>query len=266
MSMTSQVVTRGVPRAARKKLLVCIPAYNEAENIGTILDNLLQLPMKEKFDVLVVDDGSVDDTCTICEYKNVMVITHLYNMGYGATLKTAYRYAADNKYDYVIQMDADGQHDVKNIERLYSALTESGEFSPDIVIGSRFLQDSVSFHVPIHKRIVIAVFNIIIKLTTQDTITDPTSGLQGLNRHAFGYYSKFNNFAIDYPDANMIIQMAMNDFTINEVPAIMHARTKGESMHSGFYKPIKYMINMTLSVLGVCIRESSKAKKKKRAQ
>lgn len=260
--------------SVRKKLLICIPAYNEAENIGAVLDNILNLQMAGLFDILVIDDGSRDATRSVCESRNVMVITHIYNMGYGAALKTAYKYASDHDYEYIIQVDADGQHDAVNIERIYHKLTKegysptedssAGSSPPDIVIGSRFLQNSVSFHTPFYKKLVIWVFTMIIKMSTKNKITDPTSGLQGLTRRTFEFYSHFNQFAIDYPDANMIIQMALNDFAIAEIPAVMHARTKGVSMHAGIYKPIKYVVKMTLSVFIIYLRESLNIRKNKK--
>lgn len=238
-----------------QKSLICLPAYNEEETIGAVLDHIMDLSDIALFDILVIDDGCKDNTREICEKKNIRVISHIYNMGYGAALKTAYKYAAEFDYDYVIQLDADGQHDAANIELIYHALTES-EDSPDIVIGSRFLKNSVSFNIPFYKKFVINIFRLFIKITTKDKITDPTSGLQGLNRRAFVYYSQFERFAIDYPDANMIIQMILNKFSVKEIPAVMYPRTKGISMHSGIYNPIKYILKMTLSVLIIYIRES----------
>ena len=125
--------------------------------------------------------------------------------------------------------------------------------APDIVIGSRFLKGSSTFHISIIKRFCIKIFSFIIKLSTKTRITDPTSGLQGLNRRAFLYYSRYNHFASDYPDANMIIQMLLNGFEVSEVPAVMHERVSGKSMHSGL-KPILYTIKMTVSSLIVILR------------
>ena len=250
--------------AKKRRLLVCIPAYNEGENIGGLLDELRTLTLREEFDILVIDDGSSDNTRAVCMAENITVITHIYNLGYGMALKTAYKYAADNQYEYIIQMDADGQHDIKNVERIYKSLTEASEASeagvraPDIVIGSRFVRGSVGFYIPFHKKTAIAFFRLLIKIFTKNEFTDPTSGLQGLNRKAFVFYAKFNNFAIDYPDANMIIQMLLNDFVICEIPAVMHARVIGKSMHHGLFKMLKYFTVMTISVFMVYIRESSR--------
>ena len=93
-----------------------------------------------------------------------------------------------------------------------------------------------------------------IRTFTKYRITDPTSGLQGLNRRAFLFYSYFNNFDYRYPDANMIIQMLLNGYDVQEIPAVMHQREAGESMHSGL-KPIIYIVIMVLSTTTVIFRD-----------
>lgn len=252
---------RKIPKTAHKHLLVCIPAFNEGESLGAVLDKLKILPLREEFDILVIDDGSSDNTRAVCEERGIDVITHIYNMGYGMALKTAYKYADDNQYDYIIQMDADGQHDVKNVEHIYKSLTDINGTVRDIVVGSRFMPDSIGFHISPVKKFAINFFGFLIKLATGTNVTDPTSGLQGLNRKAFVCYAKFNNFALDYPDANMLIQMLLNNFVVEEIPAVMHSRQNGESMHGSLYKQIKYVTNMIISVIIVCIREFLNSKK-----
>jgi len=241
------------------KVLVCVPAFNESASINDVLTTILAV-LPPNFDLLIVDDGSEDMTGDICRMRGVKVISHIFNMGYGAALKTGYQYANENGYDIVIQLDADGQHDVLNIARLYERLCEDD--TPDIVIGSRFLAGAKSFKTPFYKMIVIACFRFLIKLTGKIKITDPTSGLQGIRRTAFSYYARFNKFAIDYPDANMIIQMAMSGYQICEIPAVMHERHFGTSMHSGLFKPIMYIIKMLLAVLVVGLREMHRRPKK----
>lgn len=236
-----------------KKFLVVLPAHNEEAAVGKVLDDILNLPLRDKFDVLVVNDGSVDNTEEVCRMRDVTVITHIFCMGYGAALKTAYKYARENGYEYVIQLDADGQHDVQNVVSLYDVLISEG--SPDIVIGSRFLQGSVAFHTPAHKKLVIRIFRGLIHLATKQKITDPTSGLQGIKRRAFCFYAKYNYFSIDFPDANMIIQMLMNDFSLGEIPAVMYPRTIGVSMHHGLIRPAKYLIKVGLSIFAIYFRE-----------
>lgn len=84
-------------------------------------------------------------------------------------------------------------------------------------------------------------------------IQDPTTGLQGLSRRAFCFYAGFNHFDDKYPDANMIMQMLLLGFCVEEMPAVMHARTEGVSMHSGI-KPVIYMFRMLFSIIAVWVR------------
>ncbi|MCL2717747.1 MAG: glycosyltransferase family 2 protein [Lachnospiraceae bacterium] len=234
------------------KILVCIPAYNESATIMDIICGVEAI-IPANFDLLIIDDGSDDMTGAICRMKGVKVIGHPFNMGYGAALKTAYKYAVINNYDFVIQLDADGQHDVSNIIPLYERL--NADDVPDIVIGSRFLPGAGSFEIPVYKKVVINFFRLLIRMVCKIKITDPTSGLQGIRLNAFSHYACFNKFAIDYPDANMIVQMAMKGYVICEIPAVMHSRNFGESMHSGFVEPAMYIIKMILSVFIVSFRE-----------
>ena len=153
-------------------------------------------------------------------------------------------------------MDADGQHDAGNLINLYRALKtpdENGVY-PDIVLGSRYLNDSPYFETSALKRFAFFLFRHIIKWSTGRTIMDPTTGLQGLSRRAALCYSKFGNFDEKYPDANMITNMLLSDFNIVEIPAAMHLREHGKSMHSGL-KPIGYMFHMFFSILAVLIRQ-----------
>ena len=243
----------------RKEILVILPAFNEAACIGDFLDKLTEAGVKEFADVLVVNDGSTDNTSLVVKAKGYWIISHVYNLGYGCALQTGYKYAVRNDYKYLIQIDSDGQHDVKNIENMVKALKDE-ENHADIIIGSRFLDGSQSFYISPIKMVAIKMFRSLIKNSAKQVVLDPTSGLQGLNKEAFLFYSFYNNFDSNYPDANMIIQVSLNDFTIKEIPAIMHVRETGTSMHSGL-KPIMYIIKMLMNVTIVIIREKYLKKK-----
>lgn len=239
----------------RKELLVIIPAYNEEKNIGATLDGLEAAGITEWADVLVMNDASRDRTAEIVKQRNYPVVTHVYNMGYGSGLQVGYKYAVRKGYEYVIQMDADGQHDPGNVKKIYEKLTEEDgeENRPDIVLGSRFVEGSETFSVSFVKKIAYRFFRMLIRLGTGRRIQDPTTGLQGLSRRAFSYYSQYQNFDDQYPDANMIMQMLLLGFNIREVPAVMHLREVGSGMHSGL-EPVFYMIKMFFSVLAVMFR------------
>lgn len=239
----------------QKELLIIIPAYNEGDNIRRVLEQIDGLNFKPKPDVLVINDASTDSTNWIVKEMQYPMISQLFNMGYGCALQTGYKYAVRRNYKYVIQMDGDGQHDVCNIPVLYRKLKEKDKSGaePDIVLGARFRKDSAAFPVSCLKKMVYAMFRFLIRLITGNKISDPTTGLQGLSRKAFLYYSKYNHFDDKYPDANIIALMTLIKFRVVEVPAVMHARTEGKSMHSGL-KPIWYMLRVTYSMMIILFR------------
>ena len=239
----------------KKDALIVIPAYNESENIEKVLRQLEQAEIHDIADVLVVNDASTDGTDRIVEDLGCAVVSLPFNMGYGSALQTGYKYAVRHGYSYVLQMDGDGQHDVCNIPALYEQLATADESGarPDIVLGARFRKDSAPFTTTIPKKIVYALFRKIIKWFTGKKITDPTTGLQGLSRKAFTYYSKYNNYDDKYPDANMLILMMLLGFNVVEIPAVMHQRTAGKSLHSGL-RPFWYMLRVLYSILIILIQ------------
>ena len=260
----------------RKPVLLIIPAYNEEMNIGTVLRQLQDAGIPEQMDLLVINDGSRDNTLQVARDCGVEVLDQSFNMGYGAALQSGYKYAVRYGYEYVLQMDADGQHDLRSLkallDRIRGNVPQSGDPDdrgigetrvPDIVIGSRFLKGSETFAVSGLKKFAIAQFCFVIHSLTGYHLTDPTSGLQALNRSAFTYFSRYQNFDIAYPDLNMIIQMLLRGYHVEEVPAIMHERTAGVSMHSGLWSAMRYMIIMTLSTWNVytATRKASNRKK-----
>lgn len=239
----------------RKEMLIIIPAYNEEKNIGPVLEKLAEPEIAGIADVLVMNDASKDGTADVVRKYGDAVVTHIYNLGYGNGLQLGYKYAVRHGYRYVLQMDADGQHDVSNIPVIYKELTtpdEQGKY-PDIILGSRFTNGWSGYPTSFVKKIAYILFRFLIRLGTGRRIMDPTTGLQGLSRRAFSFYSGYNHFDDKYPDANMIMQMLMLKYRVKEIPALMHVRTEGVSMHSGL-KPVIYMFRMTFSIIAVWVR------------
>lgn len=221
-------------KKGHKELLIIMPAYNEEKNIGKVLEQLERAGVCEYADVLVMNDASSDATNWLVKARGYTLVTHVFNLGYGSALQLGYKYAIRRKYHYVIQMDADGR-------------------CPDIVLGSRFLKESEAYPTSHKKKIAYRLFRWMIRVIAGKKISDPTTGLQGLNRKAVLYYSKYKHFDDKYPDANMIVQMLLLGFKIEEVPAVMHPRNNGVSMHHGL-KPIMYMFRMVFSILAVTFR------------
>ncbi len=239
----------------KKETLIIIPAYNESKNIEEVLHGLEGPEIAEFADVLVINDGSTDNTSEVVKVRQHHLVDHIFNLGYGSALQIGYKFAMRRNYKYVIQMDADGQHDISNVTNLYKALTTPDEDGrcPDIVLGARYMPGSPPFPTSAVKMLAIYLFRFAIRVVTGQKIHDPTTGLQGLSQSAFLYYSKFNHFDDQYPDANMLIQMMILKFKVKEIPAVMHIRTDGTSMHSGL-KPLWYMIRLSYEILSVIMR------------
>ena len=200
-------------------------------------------------DILVVNDGSTDQTSDIARNAGVMVLDIPYNIGYGGALQTGFRFATEYKYDFVITMDGDAQHDPSSATNLIREMDRSGA---DVVIGSRFLEGN--YRMPLARRIGAWLFSRIARLYTGVQFTDPTSGFQLLSRRVFSYLSEGDNYPLDYPDVNIIMAMHKMKFTVTEAPVTMREKPEGKSMHSG-YRPFIYVMRMFLSILMILIRK-----------
>ena len=239
----------------RKELLIILPVKNEEKNIGKVLEQLCRADIIKTADILCINDASTDASGEIIDQYPCAQIRNVFGLGYGSALQLGYKYAVRKKYQYVIQMDADGQHDVCNIPIIYSKLraADANGECPDIVLACRFMEGSSPFYVSTVKKFAFWLFRTMIYVVTGRRIADPTTGLQGLSKRAFTCYAQYNNFDYQYPDANMVMQMLLLNYRLTEVPAVMHVRTDGKSMHSGL-EPISYMLRMFLSVLVVVFR------------
>lgn len=235
----------------KDKILFVIPAYNEAENIEKVLKEIKQ--DVNYADILVINDCSKDNTKEIVEKNGVKCISNVFNMRYAMAVQTGIKYAYENDYDYVIQFDADGQHIAKEAEKLYQHCKTD---HCDIVIGSRYLTDT-GYPCPLFRRMGTKIFEKIIKISCKKKIADPLSGFQCINKSVIKRYSKMGNYP-EFPDANLVIEMLLNGYKIEEIPVKMRLREAGESMHGGIIKPIKYMINMFYTIFFVFIIFSKK--------
>ena len=230
--------------------LILIPAFNESKNIGEVLRGIRD--MNIEVDILVINDGSTDQTADVVKKADEEIINLPYNLGYGGALQTGFKYAAIKGYQYVLQFDADGQHDSSNIPQILEEL-RTGNY--DIIIGSRFLASGVN--ISLLKRMAILLFRLLIKLFTGNKITDPTSGLQGLTRRAYTHYALMGNYPEDFPDADTLIASMILGFRIKEIPANFRNRYSGKGMHSGLSSGF-YLLKMLVSILVVLLRRENK--------
>lgn len=231
----------------KSKVLFVIPAYNEADNIKKVLDEIKK--DVSYADIVVINDCSTDNTKEIVESCGVRCISGIFNLRYAWAVQTGLKYAYQNDYDYVIQFDADGQHIAKEAAKLLDEMKKS---DVDIVIGSRYLED-MGYPCPFFRRLGTRMFEVMIKIFCHERIADPLSGFQCLNRKVIKKYAKMGEYP-EFPDANLVIEMLMSGYKIKEVPVKMRLREAGESMHGGIIKPIKYMINMFYTIFFIVIQ------------
>ncbi len=231
----------------RKKILVVVPAFNEEEKIQTVIQGI-KWEVPEAV-ILAVNDGSSDQTEVRARAAGAKVLSHPFNMGYGVALQTGYKYALKNGFDFVLQMDGDGQHDPRYLPILLREVREGGA---DVVIGSRFLNKG-DYRAALMRQIGIRLFRLVTSFLCGQKITDPTSGYQALNRWAIEFCAR-DSFPGDYPDADVLVLMHRVGLRLREVPVRMHPNAQGRSMHSGL-RPLYYIYKMCLSITLNLVRQ-----------
>lgn len=224
-----------------KSHLIIIPAYNEESNIESVIKNSKEAnPIA---DILVVNDGSDDNTLIIAKRSGAMVLDLTSNLGYGSAIQAGFQFATEYGYDYAVTLDGDGQHDPHSVNNLIKLLSKE---NADVVIGSRFLKGI--YKMEITRKLGSWLFSLIAHLYTKTRFTDPTSGFQLFNRKAFSYLSESENYPMDYPDVNTIMALHNAGFKIVEAPVTMFRKSEGKSMHSGL-KPIFYILRMLIAII-----------------
>ena len=220
------------------KLLIIIPAYNEAENIERVVDDLIN--NYPQYDYVIINDGSTDDTRKICARNGYNFLDLPVNTGLAGAIRAGIRYANFHGYDFALQLDGDGQHDPKYIERLIKVMEES---DADIVIGSRFKTEKKPATARMLGSRVISFANFI--TTKGKKIVDVTSGMRLFNKKMikrFGYNIHYS------PEPDILAYLLNCGFKIEEVQVEMHERIAGVS-YLNFKSSIWYMLKMLFSIL-----------------
>ncbi|HZR82431.1 MAG TPA: glycosyltransferase family 2 protein [Candidatus Binatia bacterium] len=228
------------PRAGADATLVVIPALNEAARLGAVLDRLHTAA--PHVDVLVIDDGSRDATAEAARRHGARVVSHVFNLGYGAALQTGYKVADRDRYAFVVQMDADGQHDPADVPRLLEPLAAG---HADVAIGSRFVAPS-SYRMDAARSAGRVFFQRVLVAFGGPRIADPTSGFQALTRDAFRFCCE-DFFPADFPDIDVLLRLHRSGFRLLEVPVEMAPNpAEHASMHGGL-RAVYYTYKMLLS-------------------
>lgn len=229
-----------------ERVLVIIPAYNEEGSVEKVI--LEAKSCLGRADILLVNDGSTDLTYRKAEACGATVLGLPFNLGIGGAMQAGYKYAHEKGYGIAIQVDADGQHDPKEIPKLLGALTEK---KADMVIGSRFLGDS-EFKPSLMRRIGISIFSQVVSIIVGQKITDPTSGFRAANRKVIRLFA--SDYPQDYPEAEAVILLHQHRLKVSEVPVGMSERYAGESSITKI-RSVYYMVKVLLAIFVDCFKK-----------
>ncbi len=236
------------------KVLLIVPAYNEEDNILSTYQKIIQYNKKNKknYDVIVINDCSLDKTSLICHENNIPVIDLIHNLGIGGAVQTGYKYAYDNGYDIAVQFDGDGQHDVRYVEDIIQPIID-GE--ADLVIGSRFVENIDTFKSSFARRVGIKIISFFIKFATGKKIYDTTSGFRACNRNIISDFAV--SYPLEYPEPLTTAEILKKKYIVTEVPVEMSEREGGKSSIMA-WKKAYYMVNVSLALLIIKMRRYKK--------
>lgn len=232
-----------------QKTLIVIPCFNEAGAIESLLkelDSTIKALDLKGVSVLVVDDGSIDDTSSIAK-KHVQVLKLPVNLGIGGAVQAGIKYAQYNGFDFCIQMDGDAQHPPAEIPKLFKAFAETGA---NLLIGSRFIEND-SFRSTTLRRLGISVLRMVILLLGGQRMTDPTSGFRLLDRKCITLFA--HEYPYDYPEPVSIGMALESHLKVVEVPVVMRERVHGTSSITGM-KTALYMFRVVLRLTVIRLR------------
>lgn len=221
------------------ELLIIIPAYNEAENIERVVDNLTK--NYPQWDYLVVNDGSKDGTAEICRENGYPLLDLPVNLGLAGAFQAGIRYAYQNGYEAALQFDGDGQHEPAYIGAMLERMEQE---NLDIVIGSRFCEAKKPHTL---RMLGSTLITWAIRLTTGKKVADPTSGMRLFNANILKNFSNSINYG---PEPDTVSYLLRCGASISEVQVEMHERIAGTS-YLNLGRSVRYMLNMFVSILFV---------------
>jgi glycosyltransferase involved in cell wall biosynthesis len=221
--------------------LAVVPAYNESATVVQVIQSLRAYA--PRFDTLVVDDGSTDDTGALSRSAGARVLRLPFNLGIGGAVQAGFVYAREHGYDFLAQVDADGQHDSTELERLITVMHAA---DVDMVCGSRFLTDDHTYPAPISRRTGIHIFAFLLSRIVDSPVSDPTSGFRLYNRRAIELFAR--DYPHDYPEVEAVLMLHHHRLRMCEVPVRMYTRGGGSSSISTG-KSAYYMVKVLLALL-----------------
>jgi glycosyltransferase involved in cell wall biosynthesis len=233
------VVEPSDPRVLGLRRLAIVPAYKEGAMIGKVIEEIRVAD--PELEIVVVDDGSPDDTALAASRAGAPVIRLPYNLGIGGAMQTGYRYALERGFDLAVQIDGDGQHDPQDFFRLIAPIVER---RADLVIGTRFTGEKFYLGT-FTRRIGIRYFARVVSIIIRQRVTDTTSGFRAVNRRGIRLFAA--DYPHDYPEVESTVLAAKHHLRIAEVPVAMRTRIAGHSSIT-IVRSIYYMVKVSLSL------------------
>lgn len=222
-----------------RELIIIVPAFNEEAAVGNVV-RLIHETMPG-VPVLVIDDCSTDGTLIAARAGGAQVLRLPHHLGLGGCVQAGYKLAYELGYQYVIRLDGDGQHDARDIPRIYETLRKS---RCQMVIGSRFVEQD-HMHSSLIRSLGIRFFRLVLRPILGRDVRDPTSGFVGVNRSALQVFSR--SFPLEYPEIEALVVLQRRRFCFEEVPCRMLPRTTGRSSITPL-KSIYYIVHVLLGV------------------
>lgn len=221
------------------RCLAIVPVFNEGASVRKVVHRLRRaLP---EFDVLVVDDGSTDDTVRQVP-AGVPVVSLPFNLGIGGAMQTGYRFAALHGYEVAVQVDGDGQHRPAEVRRLVEHLLEG---HADLVVGSRFLEPT-PYRQTMVRKFGAWMLQLLIRALAGQWMTDCTSGFRAANRQVIRAFAHW--YPEDYPEPEVILLLKRAGYRVCEIPVKMRHRRAGRSSIS-LLKGLFYVLKVTVCLL-----------------
>jgi glycosyltransferase involved in cell wall biosynthesis len=226
------------PHAALRCLAV-VPAHNEEATVAGVIGEIRRFD--RDFEVLVIDDGSTDETAKAARLAGAEVISLPFNLGIGGAVQTGLQYAHENGFDIAVQVDGDAQHDPLEIPKILGPILEG---RADLVVGSRFLGEG-EYEPPVSRLLGIKLLARLVSFLVRERVTDTTSGFRAVNSRAIALFAA--DYPHDYPEVEATVLVFRHRLRLVEVPVRMRLRGAGVSSIT-FRRSAYYMVKVLLAL------------------